>query len=171
MRHGTTVGNVPGQTSYLGPPHSDAEGDAVEPHRDRQLVLVVEDDVHDWEIYGKLLWYNGFDVICTANGRDGLRLAREHHPDLVLLDMRLPGLDGLEVCRRLKADADLAGIPVIMLTGRSRQKYGKPAMEAGCHEFLEKPQSPLELLHHIESLIGRPPDGGNGEPPELQGLH
>lgn len=133
----------------------------------RPLVLVVEDDENDWEIYGKILWYNGYDVAYAADGEGGLRLARSRKPDLVLLDMMLPGMDGLELCRRIREDRALERIPIIMLTARSIQDIGAQARAAGCTRLLEKPHSPVELFHLVESLVGRPPLSGEGAPPEL----
>lgn len=134
----------------------------------RPLVLVVEDDENDWEIYGKILWYNGFDVAYAADGEEGLRLARKQPPDLVLVDMMLPGMNGLELCRRVREDLALDQVPIVMLTGRSVRESGAEAYAAGCTEFLEKPHSPVELLHRVEDLVGRPAPSGEGAPPELK---
>lgn len=139
--------------------------------RRRPLVLVVEDDENDWEIYGKILWYNGYDVAYAEDGEEGLRLARKRKPDLVLVDMMLPGMDGLELCRRIRGDLALEGIPIVMLTARSVHDIGAQAHAAGCTAFLEKPQSPVELLHRVEDLVGRPPLSGEGAPPELASAH
>lgn len=125
--------------------------------RKRQLVLAVEDERHDWLIYGKLLWYNGFDVLWAETAEEGLRLAAEHEPDLVLADLVLPGMSGIELCQALKADPRTRHIPVIMLTGRSRREFESRAREAGCERYLEKPIRPVEVLHTIESIVGRPP--------------
>lgn len=125
--------------------------------RKRQLVLAVEDEFHDWMIYGKLLWYNGYDVLHAEDGEEGLRLAREHHPDLVLADLMLPKMDGVQMCRALKADQETRDIPVLFLSARAEREYGQPARDAGCVDYLEKPIGPLEVLRSIEDLVGRPP--------------
>lgn len=138
---------------------------------ERQLILVVEDEPHDWEIYGKMLWYNGFDVLYARDGADGLDLAREHRPDLVLLDLGLPGMHGLELCRRLKEDPASAGIPVLVLTARPESEYGDQARRAGCVRYLEKPMTPLQVLSEVESLIGQAPPGAGGRPPEVEQPH
>ena len=80
----------------------------LEPHadRERQLVLLVDDDPHDREIYGRILCYNGFDVICAEAGTVALRLARKYMPDIVLLDIGLPDLHGLDLCSALRTDAE-----------------------------------------------------------------
>lgn len=128
-----------------------------EPGMTRQRILVVDDDAHDREIYGKMLWYNGFDVIFAENGAEGLRLAREQRPDLMLMDVVMPGLDGLTLCARLKEQGGTAAIPVILLTGLRRPGLARRAADTGCLRLLEKPVSPLEVLREIEDVVGRPP--------------
>ncbi|HSH45818.1 MAG TPA: response regulator [Longimicrobiales bacterium] len=125
--------------------------------RRRQLVLAVEDEYHDWVIYGKMLWYNGFDVIHAVDAEEGLRLAQEHVPDIVLADLVLPGMDGIDLCRALKRGASTCDIPVLVLSARARKEFGGRAMEAGCCGYLEKPIGPVEVLHAIEDQVGRPP--------------
>jgi DNA-binding response OmpR family regulator len=126
----------------------------------RQRVLVVEDDPHDQEIYGRLLWYNGFDVIFAADGQSGLDAALETDPDLILLDLELPRLHGIELCRRLRAEPSFAHKPIIALSAHTRRRFGDRVADAGCDLFLEKPASPLEVLREVESRIGRPPLAG-----------
>jgi DNA-binding response OmpR family regulator len=134
-----------------------------EPKRTRQLVLLVEDDPNDLRMYGMALWYNGFDVLEAADGESGVSLAREHHPDLVLVDLLLPKLTGIEVCRRIRKSG--LDVPVIALTARAQREFGDVAREAGCMDYLEKPISPLQLLHVVEHVIGRaPPSGEDAEP-------
>ncbi|MGH7483352.1 MAG: response regulator [Longimicrobiales bacterium] len=123
----------------------------------RPLILVVEDEKNDWEIYGKMLWYNGYDVLYAADGEAGLKLARESPPDLVVADLILPKLNGLELCVALKQDSRTRDIPVIMLTARARSEFEERSRKAGCALYLEKPTSPVTLLHEVEELIGRPP--------------
>lgn len=137
--------------------------------RERPLVLVVEDNPHDWEIYGKILWYNGFDVLYAAEGSRGLRLCAEHSPDLVLLDVGLPDMTGLELCEALRADPRTEAIPVMILSARPREEYEAQAAAAGCVKYLEKPVGPVEVLREVERLVGRPPPSGDGRPPRLGG--
>lgn len=142
---------------------------SAEESRERPLVLVVEDNPHDWEIYGKILWYNGFDVLYAAQGSEGLRLCREHRPDLLLLDVGLPDMTGLDLCAEIRRSARTADIPVIMLSARARQEYGPRAERAGCSQYLEKPIGPIDVLHAVEQLVGRPPRPGDGRAPRLGG--
>jgi CheY-like chemotaxis protein len=125
--------------------------------RKRQLVLAVEDEHEDWLIYGKLLWYNGFEVIHAETGEEGLALAREHQPDVILADLMLPGMDGIQMCRKLRTEGATREIPVVVLTARTEREFGSRARQAGCAVFLEKPVGPVAVLHVIEDLVGRPP--------------
>ncbi len=125
--------------------------------RSRQLILAVEDQPDDWRIYGKMLWYNGFDVLHATTGEQGVRLALAARPDLILADLMLPNMDGIEMCRALKRDARTAHIPVVVLTAHSDDEYGAPAREAGCDLFLEKLVGPVQVLHVVEEMIGRAP--------------
>lgn len=169
MERRNAVRDEPVWRRMRGPAEEEAPAPSAK-DRERPLVLVVEDDRHDWEIYGKILWYNGFDVLCAADGVTGLRLARERRPDLVLLDLALPEMDGLELCRRLKQPASTPAVPVVVLSARSRARFGEEARGAGCDRYLEKPQSPLQVLHEVEKVIGPAPPGAAGPPPEMGGV-
>jgi CheY-like chemotaxis protein len=130
--------------------------------RQRPLILAVEDEPEHWEIYGKMLWYNGFDVVRAVDGEEGLELAHAARPDLIMLDIMLPKLDGLELCGRLKGDPETAEIPVVILSGRSRSELGARASDLDCASYLEKPIGPLDVLHEVERLVGRAPPAGDG---------
>lgn len=123
----------------------------------RKLVLVVDDNEAERELYGRLLWYNGFDTLFAETGKEGLDLARQTPPDLVLLDMMLPDIDGLKVCDDLKRDARTNSVPVIALSGRPERELGAAARSVGCVRYLEKPISAIDVLHEVERLIGRAP--------------
>ncbi|HEX2165985.1 MAG TPA: response regulator [Longimicrobiales bacterium] len=139
------------------------------PHstRERQLILLVDDDPHDREIYGSILCYNGFDVMCANDGTSGINLARRAMPDLVLLDIGLPDLHGLDLCSSLRTDTDTAAIPVIALSAYAETRMGEQARLAGCTRYIEKPASPVAVLHEIEQLIGTAPLPGEGRPPRM----
>lgn len=125
----------------------------------RKLVLLVEDDPTDREIYGGLLWYNGFDVAQAEDGPSGLAMAREAAPDLILLDIMLPdGPDGIEVAGQLR-EAGVA-VPIIALTARSEAELGEAAQKAGFAAFLEKPIDPFAVVREVIRWIGYPPGGG-----------
>ncbi|CAN5785857.1 hypothetical protein BH23GEM10_BH23GEM10_15740 [soil metagenome] len=145
---------------------SDSAASAVR-DRDRPMLLMIEDDPDDRAIYGDMLCYNGYDVVLAGNVAEGLRAAEQHRPDLVLLDMGLPDGSGLEVCVELRRqDADCS-VPIIALSAFPHQEFGARAADAGCTIYIEKPASPIGVLHHIEQLIGRAPMPGEGRPPRI----
>ena len=123
----------------------------------RPVILVVEDDEHEQEIYGRVLWYNGFDVVFAGDATEGLELARRHRPDLALLDLMLPGVDGLTLCATLRRDPATRAIPILALSGLPADRTAAAARKFGCLRYLEKPTSPVEVLHAVEAVIGRAP--------------
>lgn len=123
----------------------------------RPVILVVEDDEHEQEIYGRVLWYNGFDVVFARDATEGLELARRHRPDLALLDLMLPGVDGLTLCATLHRDPATMDMPVLVLSALPADKAAGAARKFGCLRYLEKPTSPVEVLHAVEAVIGRAP--------------
>jgi CheY-like chemotaxis protein len=125
--------------------------------RERKLVLLIEDDEAESEMYGKLLWYNGFDVVFANDGEQGLLLAAQTCPDLVVTDLGLPGMDGFDVCRMLKSNEATADTPLVALSARRKSHAGARAALEGCVEYFEKPISPYDVLKGIERLIGRQP--------------
>jgi two-component system alkaline phosphatase synthesis response regulator PhoP len=121
----------------------------------KETLLIVEDE----KDIVKMLEYNlkkeGFKVLSSRDGEDALDSAARHHPDLVILDLMLPGIDGLEVCKRLKADAKTAAIPVIMLTAKSRESDKIVGLELGADDYVTKPFSPRELIARIKAVLRR----------------
>ena len=97
----------------------------------------------------------GFEVIAATDGAGGLDAAASRHPDVILLDIRMPGMDGFEVCRRLKADAATAAIPVIFLSANAPGHARSEAMQACAVAYLSKPYESAELLKTIESVLDR----------------
>ena len=118
-------------------------------------VLLVEDEQDVAELIRYNLTKEGYDVILSANGNEALRLAREHRPDVLLLDIMVPQLNGWEVCRRLKKDPDLSQIPVIMVSGRVEEGDKVLGFEVGADDYVTKPFSPRELLARIKAVMRR----------------
>jgi len=123
-------------------------------------VLVVEDERDVADLIRYNLTKEGYDVVVAPTGSDALKQAREVHPDLVLLDIMVPQLNGWEVCRRLKQDVDTKDIPVIMVTGRVEEGDKVLGFEMGADDYVTKPFSPRELLARIRAVArrGRPGD-------------
>jgi two-component system phosphate regulon response regulator PhoB len=118
-------------------------------------ILLVEDDPDIRHLVSYKLAKGGFDVIEAADGPAGLREAQQHTPDLVLLDVRMPRMSGLDVCRELRARPATAAVPIIMLTARAHQADIEQAYAAGATGYVVKPFSPRELLERVESVLLR----------------
>jgi len=129
------------------------------PTRALGRVLVVEDERDVAELIRYNLGKEGYDVVITASGTDAVKQARETRPDIVLLDIMVPHLNGWEVCRRLKQDAETRNIPVIMVTGRAEEGDKVLGFEMGADDYVTKPFSPRELVARVRAVLRR----GGGE--------
>ena len=118
-------------------------------------VLIVEDDPDIAELVARYLDKAGFATERAASGRDALRTIKAKPPDLVVLDLMLPHVDGLEVCRLLRANDATAGIPIIMLTARAEESERIVGLELGADDYLAKPFSPNELVARVRALLRR----------------
>jgi DNA-binding response OmpR family regulator len=119
-------------------------------------VLVAEDDVDLNDLVTMKLESAGHDVISVFDGEDALARARSEQPDLIVLDWMLPRRNGLEVCRSVRSDEDLAGTRILMLTARAQEVDVERAFAAGAEEYITKPFSPRELLLRATTLLNRP---------------
>ena len=120
-------------------------------------LLLVEDNEMNRDMLSRRLARKGYEVVCAVDGQQGLDLARRERPDLILMDMSLPVLDGWEATRRLKADAALKALPVIALTAHAMASDVAQARAAGCDDYDTKPIELPRLLAKIEALLHRPP--------------
>jgi two-component system phosphate regulon response regulator PhoB len=121
----------------------------------RERILVVEDEEDILELIGYNLTREGYRVRTAASGEDGLRAAMRDKPDLVVLDLMLPGIDGIEVCRRLKADPQTRYIPVVMVTAKGEEADVVAGLELGADDYLSKPFSPKVLIARIRAVLRR----------------
>jgi len=128
------------------------------------LVLIVEDDPETRQFYAHALERQGFRTEQAHNGRQALEKAREDAPDLVLADIALPGMDGIELCRELRADVRMRAIPVIAITGYGDRSYSDRARGAGADRVLTKPCDPETLVAEAWRLltVGVPAPDQNG---------
>ena len=120
----------------------------------RKQLLIVEDDPNSREGYRAYLSGAGFNVHTLSGGEHAVDVARSSAPDLVVLALGLPDVDGWEVARRLKADDQTKGIPIVAFSGRSMQHEQISALRAGCDVYLTKPCAPDRLLSTIQKLLG-----------------
>jgi two-component system, OmpR family, alkaline phosphatase synthesis response regulator PhoP len=131
-------------------------------------VLVVEDERDVADLIRYNLTKEGYDVVVAPTGSDALKQAREVHPDLVLLDIMVPQLNGWEVCRRLKQDIETKNIPVIMVTGRVEEGDKVLGFEMGADDYVTKPFSPRELLARIRAVARRGRSGDVEKKPHVK---
>ena len=118
-------------------------------------VLLVEDDPGLTELLRYNLEREGLEVLATTDGEEGLALAQEQRPDIIILDWMVPNLSGIEVCRRLRRDPELARIPVLMLTARAEETDRIRGLETGADDYITKPFSPRELIARIRAVLRR----------------
>jgi len=126
-------------------------------------VLVVDDDAKTVELVKLYLNRDGYKVLTAYNGVEALRLARESHPDLIVLDLMLPGIDGFEVCRTLRDESD---VPIIMLTARTTDQDKLTGLGLGADDYVTKPFSPKELAARVRAVLRRLP--GERGPAEIK---
>lgn len=119
-------------------------------------ILIVDDSDATRQMYAKALTFYGFHVLQAANGSEGIRMARKHGPDLILMDIAMPVLDAWEAIRLLKAAPETASIPVVALTGFTSPGDRDGAVEAGFTSFLPKPCEPRRVLEEIRTILGQP---------------
>lgn len=119
------------------------------------IVLVIDDEEDLIELVRYNLSKEGFDVIGACDGESGISLAVHKKPDVVIIDLMLPGIDGLEVCRSLRTKSETSHIPVIMLTAKSSESDRVVGLELGADDYITKPFSPRELAARIKALLRR----------------
>ncbi len=119
-----------------------------------KTVLIVEDNDLNMKLFHDLLEAHGYDTLQTRDGREALELARKHRPDLILMDIQLPEVSGLEVTKWLKQDEDLKSIPIIAVTAFAMKGDEEKIREGGCEAYMAKPISVVNFLETIEKFVG-----------------
>lgn len=117
-------------------------------------ILVVEDQEDNMRIMNDMLSSAGYEVIKALTGDEGVAMAEHHEPDLIFMDVQLPGLDGYEATRRIKTNATLHDIPIIAVTSYAMEGEESRAADAGCDAYFSKPVSPRVLLAKVREHIG-----------------
>lgn len=126
-------------------------------------VLIAEDDPNSRWVLSALLKRLGYECRAACDGGEALRLTDEFHPEIILMDLMMPGIDGLEATRRLKADARTRSIPILALTGNLTPSNERAAQEAGCDEFIPKPIVLAKLLSRVEHHLEGKKSPRNGQ--------
>ena len=121
----------------------------------KEKILIIEDEKDIVRMLDYNLKKEGFRALSANNGEDGLDMARKEHPDLILLDLMLPEMDGLEVCKAIKNDTKTAHIPIIILTAKAQETDKIVGLELGADDYMTKPFSPRELIARIRAVLRR----------------
>ena len=119
----------------------------------RRLVLLADDDPGLRRLIGTTLGTRDFDVLYAVDGEEALRIAQQRHPELILLDVNMPKLDGFQVCQSLKADPETSSIKVVMITARGTDVDRARGREVGADDYFIKPFSPIQLLNKVYALL------------------
>src|SRR4030042_5974754 len=120
-----------------------------------EKILVVDDDLDTLKLVGMMLQRQGYTIVAAINGAQALSKVPAEKPDLILLDVMMPDIDGFEVCRRIRSDASFASIPILMFTAKTQVDDKVQGFESGADDSLPKPTHPAELLAHVKALLGR----------------
>jgi two-component system phosphate regulon response regulator PhoB len=121
----------------------------------RQKIIAIEDESDILEVIEYNLKKEGYEVAGVEDGEDGLELVRSKVPDLVLLDLMLPGMDGLEVCRRIRYDPRTRHIPIVMLTAKGEESDIVTGLEVGADDYIAKPFAPREMVARVRAVLRR----------------
>lgn len=129
-----------------------------------ERILIVDDDIDSLKLIGLMLQRHGYEVVAANAGLQALSKASSDHPDLIILDVMMPDMDGYEVCRRLRADETTAGIPIIMFTAKTLVDDKVAGFEAGADDYLTKPTHPAELASRVKAILARSAGTRRGDP-------
>jgi two-component system cell cycle response regulator DivK len=122
-----------------------------------KTVMIVEDEADAAELFAEMMRVSGFRVLKTSSSAPALRMMTDEKPDLVLLDIMMPGISGLDILREMREDPALAGIPVVIVSAKAMPADIRRAMEAGASTYLTKPVGFLELKQAVENALGNQP--------------
>src|SRR5271157_5405277 len=120
-----------------------------------EKILIIDDDFDTLKLVGLMLQKQGYRIVAASNGQQGLAQAETENPDLILLDVMMPEMDGCDVARRLRANSFTANIPILMFTAKSQLEDKIIGFEVGADDYLVKPTHPIELAAHVKALLTR----------------
>lgn len=125
------------------------------PEAKNKTILIVEDEPQNRKLFRDILQFNGYATLEASDGRQGVMLAKENGPDLILMDMQMPVMDGMEATRILKQNEQTKAITIVALTANVMEGDREKIMEAGCYDFIAKPFRLKEFLDKIDGYLGR----------------
>ncbi|MEE8356732.1 MAG: response regulator [Anaerolineales bacterium] len=129
-----------------------------------QTILIIDDDIDTLKLVGIMLERKGFRILASTSGNKGLQLVKDEHPDLILLDIMIPDIDGYEIARTVRSNSDTETIPIIMFTARSQVDDKVEGLEAGADAYITKPARPRELFAQVNSILKRAPQRTSSAP-------
>jgi len=118
-------------------------------------ILVIEDDPAISRLVDYSLRHEGYTVLSASNGLEGIRKAHNEAPDLIILDVMLPGMDGFEICHRLRAETDTAQLPILMFSAKAQEVDKDTVLKVGADDYLPKPAAPAEIVSRVEKLLAK----------------
>jgi two-component system alkaline phosphatase synthesis response regulator PhoP len=118
-------------------------------------ILVIEDDPATLRLIDYSLRHGGYQVLTASNGLEGMRKVQYEKPDLVILDVMLPGIDGFEICHRLRSEPRMAQLPILMLSAKAQEIDKATGVKVGADDYLAKPADPSEIVSRVESLLAQ----------------
>lgn len=126
-------------------------------------ILIIEDDPATSRLVEYSLRHEGYQVLSASNGLDGIRKALTEAPDLIILDVMLPGLDGFEICHRLRSEPDTAKLPIMMFSAKAQDMDRNTGLLVGADDYLTKPAAPADIVSHIEALLAKKKQATTGQ--------
>jgi two-component system cell cycle response regulator DivK len=139
----------------MAPPEPSSAVPGSNPASGRKCVLIVEDNLLNMKLFSAMIAAQGYDVLQATDGSQGLAMARQHHPDVIIMDVQLPGISGLEVAHSLKADDNTRDIQIIATTAYALSGDEAKMRDSGCDAYMAKPIAITEFLELIDSLMAR----------------
>jgi DNA-binding response OmpR family regulator len=122
-------------------------------------ILIIEDDISTSQFLSYTMEHEGYQVLAALDGIEGLKKALTENPDLIVLDIMLPGLDGFELCHRLRAYAPTADIPVLMLSAKAQDADKSAAFKMGANYYIVKPANPARIVDAVKNMLNQPTPG------------
>jgi len=122
-------------------------------------ILIIEDDPATQRLVDYSLKQEGYQVITASNGLEGIRKAIGESPDLIILDVMLPGMDGFEICYRLKSESTTANLPILMFSAKAQEIDKDTGIKVGADDYLTKPSAPADIVAHVEKLLAKKKTG------------